>query len=528
MGISILLGNGDGSFQNPVLYPAGTNSRVGIVADFNSDGNLDLAVANYTDNDVSILLGNGDGSFRAPLNYPVGANPNALKGADVNGDGKLDLITANQGSNSVSVLLGNGDGTFHTHTDYPAGLGPSDVAVGDFNADGRLDLAIADNSGARASILLQAPTISFSQTALTFADQLIGISSAAQTVTVTNAGYLTLKITAVTITGTDATDFIETNTCPASLSPGVHCTISVTFMPTHIGPRAASVSITDTAAGRPQTIALSGAGVVSGPNATLSATSLTFANQLLNTTSSAQSITLNNYGTVALSPSITIKGTDLGDFAQTNTCGSSVAAGASCTIKMWFKPKGINKRTATLLIADNAPGSPQAVSLSGTGTEVKLNPRSLHFSCTIGAHLPPCSAPPQTTTLTNTGTTVLSIAGITIRGPFSQTNNCDSSVGAGKSCTITVKWSRVTGTGALSISDNGGGSPQQVPLSAKIHVIVCFKHCGAPVLGALPVRSALAAHSSVAAPIPTGPIPVGTRTLDLVDSRHDDPYLAQA
>src|ERR1700731_4241513 len=101
-----------------------------------------------------------------------------------------------------------------------------------------------------------------------------------------------------------------------------------------------------------------------------------------------------------------------GDFSQTNTCDSSVAAGASCTIDVAFNPTKIGSRTGTLSITDNAPGSPQTVSLKGTGTVVRLNPSSLTFHC----HNQPtntCPPPPQTTTLTNTGSTALSISSIT-------------------------------------------------------------------------------------------------------------------
>ena len=148
-----MLGNGDGSFRKQ--YDARTNPRVGLVADFNSDGNLDLAVANFLDNNLSILLGNGDGTFQTHVNYPAGTNPNALAGGDLNGDGKLDLVTVNYTSNNVSVLAGNGDGTFQSHVDFGAGSGPAQLAIGDFNTDGRLDIVTANNLDNTVSVLLQ-------------------------------------------------------------------------------------------------------------------------------------------------------------------------------------------------------------------------------------------------------------------------------------------------------------------------------------------------------------------------------------
>jgi hypothetical protein len=285
-------------------------------------------------------------------------------------------------------------------------------------------------------------------------------------VTLSNPSGPALTISSIAVTGTNATDFSQTNTCGTGLADGASCTITVTFKPAQSGPRTASVTITDNAAGSPQTISLSGTGLVSGPNATPSPSSLTFATQLVGTSSSAQSATLTNYGTTALSiTSIAASG----DFSQTNTCGSSLAAEASCTISVTFKPTQRGTRTGTLSITDNAAGSPQTVSLTGTGTVVEFNPTSLSFGSVKRG-----DSKTLTTTLSNTGSTALSISGITITGStaFSQTNTCGTSVAAGGSCTITAIF-RPTGIGSfsgdVSVSDSGGGSPQQVPLSGSAY-----------------------------------------------------------
>jgi len=121
-------------------------------------------VANWNGNDVSILLGNGDGTFQPAVNYNVTFGPQSVAVGDFNGDGKLDLAVANYFGEALSILLGNGDGTFQAHVNYKAGSGPVWVAVGDFNGDGRLDFAVADfdgpgapGSGVLVSILLQTP-----------------------------------------------------------------------------------------------------------------------------------------------------------------------------------------------------------------------------------------------------------------------------------------------------------------------------------------------------------------------------------
>ena len=152
--VSVLLGNGDGTFQIAVNYAVGSAPSSVAVGDFNGDGKLDLAVTNYGSNNVSVLLGNGNGTFGTAVNYAVGTQPQRVVAGDVNGDGKLDLVTANYGSNNVSVLLGNGNGTFGTAVNYAVGTNPQSVALGDINGDGKLDLAVANYGSNNVSVLL--------------------------------------------------------------------------------------------------------------------------------------------------------------------------------------------------------------------------------------------------------------------------------------------------------------------------------------------------------------------------------------
>src|SRR5205807_1212492 len=228
-------------------------------------------------------------------------------------------------------------------------------------------------------------------------------------------------------------------------------------------------SITDNASGSPQKVTLSGIGTT----AKLSPKSLTFSAQLVGTTSPAKTVTLTNVGTTSLSiTGIAITGTNPRNFAQTHTCGSSLAAGASCTMRVTFKPTTSGLRSAALSVSDSAAGSPQIASLSGTGVvsgpNATLSPTSVTFACRniigdgCGCHTL------ATPTLTNFGSTTLSITGIGITGAaFSETNNCDTNLGAGKSCTITVKWMPPSSSfsfGTVSVSDNASGSPQTVSL----------------------------------------------------------------
>lgn len=147
--LSILLGNGDGTFQaaKSTTIPLGLAI---VTGDFNGDGKTDVAVGGITNpvteaGAVAVLLGNGDGTFQAPSTYATGSYPSFIATGDFNGDGKLDLVTANLADSSLSLLLGNGDGTFKTATNMAASDSPRWVAVADFNHDGKDDLAVATN-----------------------------------------------------------------------------------------------------------------------------------------------------------------------------------------------------------------------------------------------------------------------------------------------------------------------------------------------------------------------------------------------
>ena len=133
------------SFSPAVNYPAGTGPQEVVTADFNNDGRLDLAVANSTSDNVSVLLGNGNGTFQAAKNSAAGDNPLSIAVGDFNADGKLDLAAANGGTTGVSVMRGNGDGTFQAPSTIDIGSDPRSVAVGDFNGDGKLDIAATSN-----------------------------------------------------------------------------------------------------------------------------------------------------------------------------------------------------------------------------------------------------------------------------------------------------------------------------------------------------------------------------------------------
>ena len=146
----VVLGNGNDSFQpNPASFATGLGPNRIATGDFNEDGELDAIVHNVSDangGDISILLGNGDGTFQPATSAAVGSYPDGITVADVNHDNHLDVLVANNNDASVSVLLGNGDGSFQSQLVISGGSGQFDdnVAVADFNNDGILDVAIGD------------------------------------------------------------------------------------------------------------------------------------------------------------------------------------------------------------------------------------------------------------------------------------------------------------------------------------------------------------------------------------------------
>jgi len=149
--VSVLLGNGDGTFQPYVDYSFGVSGQSIVVADFDLDGKLDLAVADFEALTLAVLLGNGDGTFKSPLTTSTGSFPETLVTGDFNHDGKPDVAVTQ--AIYVSVYLGKGDGTFQRPANYSLNQSAYGLAVGDFDGDGNTDFA-ATVAGTGVSVLL--------------------------------------------------------------------------------------------------------------------------------------------------------------------------------------------------------------------------------------------------------------------------------------------------------------------------------------------------------------------------------------
>lgn len=327
-------------------------------------------------------------------------------------------------------------------------------------------LMLADSAvGSPQSVTLSgngvSPVVVLQPTSLTFSAQNVGQSSSPQVVKLTNTGRGSLNISSITITGSDPSDFSETNNCGSVVSPGAHCTITTTFTPTYAGQRSAAITIADNGGKSPQNVPLSGTG--NAAEVSLSPNNINFSGQEVGTSSAPVPVTLTNAGNETLT--ITSITSSAG-FSQTNNCGSSVPAQSNCTINVTFTPTVMGQFQGQVLVTDNAPDSPEQVSLTGVGVapQVSLAPGNLVFT----AQDIFSTSAQQTVTLTNTGTATLLFTSIVAAGDYQQTNNCGTSLPAGGNCSIYVTFTpSILGSdnNSLTFTDNALDSPETVPLS---------------------------------------------------------------
>lgn len=313
--------------------------------------------------------------------------------------------------------------------------------------------------------------VGLSSTAVSFPPQLVGTTSATQTVTLDNTSTSTkISIFALEFGGLAPGDFAETDNCVSTgtIPPGGTCTILLTFTPTAQGYRTAILSINDSSAG-PQTINLIGIGTV----AQVAPASLTWPPQIVGTGAAKSVQVTNSSASSSLQFSgIQFSGADITDFSESDNCLSQgmLPPGGSCTITVNFAPTAVGTRTATLTVFDDQGLSQQQINLTGTGTIVQLSTTNLAFGNeAVG------QSTSQPVTVTNASTsTVLHITGIAIGGTnasnYIEIDNCVStgSIAPGASCTITVTFKPTANgfrTANLSITDDGGGSPQTVVLT---------------------------------------------------------------
>jgi trimeric autotransporter adhesin len=338
-------------------------------------------------------------------NNPVPAITGLMPGSVTAGTGQFTLTV--NGSNFVSGATVSFNGTAESSTFVSSSQLTAAIPASAVATVGNVPVIVTNPapgggpSNALNFIISSTSSPGAAVTGIAFGNQTEGIASAAMAATLTNtSSSASLSITGITITGTNAGDFVVTTgsgACGTSLAAGKNCFIYVVFTPSTAAAESATLSVADNAAGSPQTAALTGTGVVPPASAvTLSLTSLSFGNQEVNTTSSVQSVTVTNSGASTLNISSIYlnepsqnadfvrsrplsladgtKGTpdqlpiqSSPDYAATTTCGSTLAAGANCTISVTFDPSIAGSLPGTLGLSDNASNSPQTVALSGAG-----------------------------------------------------------------------------------------------------------------------------------------------------------------
>ena len=423
--VAILLGNGDGTFtSHQMIY----NLSWGICAgDFNGDGILDLAVASSYEGEppraVKIFLGQGDGTFKAGEGYSAEQDATAIATADLNGDGVLDLVVGS--TSGATVLLGNGDGTFGASVTYPTSVeGGHPVTIADFNGDGIPDIALADDAYVGGSIDQIAILLGKGDGTFLPAEYFQG-----------GLGDYNLPLLAGDFNGDGAMDLVLP-AGGANVIPGYGYLALQT----------------------------------SGPAELFSFSDVYFTSvQLLGTQSAAQSVTMTNVGKKRLDIAhIGMLGTNPRDFVQSNDCGSSLSVGSTCNIDVTFTPKDRGARGASLTVTANTAPSQQSIPLYGVGGSVTLLPSSLSF----GSQPVGTVSAAQAVTLTNIAKEALTISQLgfigQFPGAFLQTNDCGTMVAPGASCTVNVQFApplKRAFDENFGVTDNGGGQIQTIPVS---------------------------------------------------------------
>ena len=377
---------------------------------FTPTGDMNFARADHTAtllNDGTVLVVGGANLIGPPNNYTV----NVLSSAELYeqiavSPASLSFSNQSTGTTSASqtVTLTNNESTALTIGGVSvSGANGSDFVetndcVGSLPAGASCSISVTFTpaaTGMRAASLTiannlsvspvlvpltgtgvpPAPIVSLSSNGVPFATQALGTTSSPQTVTLHNTGTATLNIQTVAITGASAGDFAITNgsTCTNGANVAINgsCTIQLIFTPTGPGTRSATVSITDNAADSPETISLSG---TTAPSVSITPSTVTFSSQYVGTSGLPQTVTITNTGTASVT--VTAVTASITDFGVLSNCTNVVAAGANCTIGVFFDPTAGGTRTGTLSITDNAAGSPQTITLTGSGQDFSMTPGS--------------------------------------------------------------------------------------------------------------------------------------------------------
>lgn len=316
-----------------------------------------------------------------------------------------------------------------------------------------------------------------SPSSLSWASVPVGGIGGQKVVTLKNGGTAAITISSISFSGANPGDFrVFSKTCASSLAAGASCTANVVFAPTASGNRSAMMNFNDSASNSPQRMSLRGYAPASSGAVSVSPTSHSFGSVNVGSSSGASAMTLSNgtSSSVTIS-SVAISGTNSGDFSiSSKSCGSSLGASGSCSASVVFKPTAGGTRSAILSFTDSATNSPQTVALSGTGASstggsASVSPTSLNWVSVVVGGI----GGQKVATLTNSGTSALTLSGVTLGGAnpgdfriYSKT--CGTSLAASASCTANVVFAPTTGgsrSATLNFNDSATNSPQVVTLT---------------------------------------------------------------
>jgi hypothetical protein len=310
------------------------------------------------------------------------------------------------------------------------------------------------------------PAVSLSPSSLAFGNQVLGTTSASQSVVVTNSGTDTLNVGTATVAAPFA---MVADACSnTAVAAGSSCTIQVNFAPSAAGPVSASLSVPDDAPGSPQTVALSGNGIQ--PHATASPSTIAFGSVRVGSTANPRTVSLMNDGSTTIHVgATTLTGEPSFSLSADSCSGVTLPVGAACTVQVGFAPiTNAGMFLATLSFNDDGGNSPQTVAISGTAVQpaVSLSASSLAF----GSRRVGTTSATQSVVVTNTGSDTLNVRQVTVSAPFAiAADGCSSTaIAPGAGCTIQVDFAPIaigSASGMLSIPDDAPGSPQGVVLT---------------------------------------------------------------
>ena len=485
--ITVVAGGGtsagtDGLGDGGAATSARLSNPSGLALD--SAGNLYIADTDYNlirrvdmaTGVITAVAGNGNSGYSGDNGLATAATLSSPQGIVI--DAANNMYVADYGNNAIRqisaatqkilTLAGRGSTGYYGDGGNPTVAfltNPTSLAV---DENGNLYIADYGNNVVRE--------VSYAAVPMTFTGDPIGALSPSQVVAPINIGNETLTLSALSL----AANFRQVSSgsadCAANiaLTPGSSCAVAVSFVPAQTGAIAGSLTLTSNSlnsAANVQTINLTANGLTgAGPQVSLSVPALTFNGQLIGVQSLAQTVTLTNSGGSAFTiSSIWLAGSQASDFQISTTCGASLAASANCDVSVTFAPTSTGARTATLMFSDSVVGTPQSVTLTGTGNGgvLTLGETALSFSGILGQ-----TSGPQTISLSNTGRYPLHILSVWTTGSnaaeFAVSTSCGSTVADGATCNLTVTFSpAVLGsrTATLNLTDDANGSPQTVSLT---------------------------------------------------------------